>query len=265
MSDVMRFRLGELLGIEPPCAFLSDDEMQAFIERRLAPERQQRFERHMNDCEACAELRNDTVVFENLVSAGLQVPAERHAFQESDPGLRRRLGIGRGRKRGWTWMYWLVPAVGALALVAVVLSLGPDPRMFGPVESMPLVAPPSVRGLTLAEIYDRLEPVWLADDMAAAVEILKPGVAANPQQEDLIFYLGVAQLRSGDAAAAITTLRRVDALQAEIPSEHTRWYLAAALDATGDATQACEMLAAVVQIDGRRAATAAQLAEAHCR
>jgi hypothetical protein len=261
---MIRFKLVELLGVERSCDYLDDEAVLALIEHKLPPARLRLLEQHASSCADCSELLADAALFEQLAATGLQIPSERRAFRETDDRTRRRLGIGRRKKPRWPWPTWWIPAFGALALALLVVLLRPDSLLFQRIDGIPLVPPPSVRGITLAEVYDGLGPVWARDDMQAALPILERGVEENPAQQDLMFYLGVARVRSGRAAAAVEILETLDGLQSDFPSEHTRWYLAAAYDRSGRRAEACAMLRSVAALGGSRAKEAAAKLAAGC-
>ena len=89
-------------------------------------------------------------------------------------------------------------------------------------------------------------------------------VADRPEDADLWFYLGLARLRAGEAPAAIEALERADVLQGRLPSENTRWMLAAAFEQAGRKADACASLASVVDLDGTRATAARRIADRYC-
>ena len=252
MDEGIRLKLGELLGFDRACDYLDEAAVLSFVEHRMAPSELRRLQTHAAGCPDCAELLADAESFGRLAAGGVQLANERRAFREADRKTRRVLGLDGERKRGPGWISWLVPAFGAVALGLLVVLLRPAAPLMPTVGTMPLAPPPSVRGLSLAEVYERLAPVWERDDMPAALPILEAGVAADPGREDLMLYLGIARLRTGRTAEAVTILEELDALQADVPSEHTRWFLAAAYDRAGRPAEACAALRSVVAVGGSR-------------
>jgi len=269
MNDGLLFRVGDLLGLDAPCDNLSRAEQEDLVEGRLGPERLAEFEAHASVCASCGELLEDLQRYRNLVATGLTIPSERNAFDGTDAAVRRKLGLGGAARRGrrglfsWITPLWLTPALATVVLL--VLWLWPArPLLIASVEPVPLQPPPTVRGLALERTWERLEGPWRADDMQGAARILEPAAQAHPERVDLWFYLGVARLRSGDAAGAVEALLEADRLEASAPSENTRWMLAAALERTGRVEQACAALRSVAEIGGVRAGAARAITDRAC-
>jgi cytochrome c-type biogenesis protein CcmH/NrfG len=265
VNDRLAFRVGDLMGLDEACGHLSPQELEGLVEGRLDRDRLRELEAHAADCAACSELIDDLEQFRTLVAKGLTVSSERKAFEASDAEVRARVGLLRLPRRWFRPLFvWLTPAVAFTFLLAVWFWPS-GPRMIAEVERVPLQPPPAVRGLALSETWDRLEGPWKADDMDEAARILSDAVARNPDRPDLLFYLGVARLRAGDAEAALEALSRSDELESAAPSEHTRWMLAAALERNGRADEACAALRSVARIGGVRAEAAREIVEASCR
>lgn len=269
MSDALLFRIEDLLGLDERCDHLSSAELQELVEERLPAERLEEWKSHAAGCSACTELLEDLAQYRNLVRSGLTIPSERMAFENADAATRESLGLRRSPGRWFrAWFsglnpVWLTPAVAAILLLAIWIWPA-EPRLIASVEPVPLQPPPTVRGLSLDQTWERLREPWSADDMHAAAGILEPAVRAHPERADLLFYLGVARLRSGDAAGAVEALRRADRLEAPAPSENTRWMLAAALERVGRIDEACGALRSVVEIGGARAGEAGEIADRAC-
>lgn len=271
MSERPRFRVGDLAGLDAPCGHLSAEEAEALAEGRLAAERLGEIEALAASCPACAELLDDLERFRTLASRGLTVASERRAFDAADAAARRKLGLPRAPRPGFRRVlrgavrYGWFPAAAAAAVLLVVWLTPSRPVLIASVEAVPLEPPPTVRGLSLGETWDRLERPWNAGDMAEAARILDAAAEKHPDRADLLFYLGVARLRSGEAVSAVEALRKADRLEAETPSENTRWMLAAALERTGRTEEACDVLRSVAEIGGARAGAAREIAGRACR
>jgi Flp pilus assembly protein TadD len=146
----------------------------------------------------------------------------------------------------------------------MALWIGRAPVHQIPVGPFPLLAPPAVRGVDQADLWTRLEQLWSAGDMRGAAVLLDQAVGERPEDADLWFYLGLARLRAGEPSSAIVALQRADELQATMPSENTRWMLAAAYEQAGRKVEACSTLSSVVDLDGSRAPAARQAFERYC-
>lgn len=269
MTDGLLFRVGDLVGLDEPCGQLSKAELDELLEGRLRPDRVAELETHAAGCPFCAELLDDLMRYRNLVYRGLTIPSERMAFLNADAAARRRLGLNRATRRRFLDRFfrmppfWLTPALATVLLLAIWLWPS-RPLLIVTVEPVPLQPPPTVRGLSLDETWQRLEGPWQADDMREAARILDPAVRDHPERADLLFYLGVARLRSGDPEKALEALRRSDELEAAAPSENTRWMLAAALERVGRVDEACDALRSVAEIGGARAGAAGEITDRAC-
>lgn len=265
MREGLLFRIGDLLGLDERCDHLSPSEVEDLVEGRLLSDRLEALESHAAGCSACAELLDDLAQYRNLVLSGLTIPSERHAFQSADAAVRGRLGLGRPRRPWFRSLFlWLTPALATVILLMVWIWPS-QTLMIASLEPVPLQPPPTVRGLSLGETWDRLEGPWSADDMRKAERILDPAVREHPERADLLFYLGVARLRSGDAAGAVEALFEADRLEASVPSENTRWMLAAALERVGRVDEACDALRSVAEIGAARADAAKEITDRACR
>jgi cytochrome c-type biogenesis protein CcmH/NrfG len=260
VTGTLDFRLGELFADVARCSFLDDAETEQLVEGKISDARQREWERHATACVACAELLRDLESIQEIESAGL-TGGERRAFRAADSRTAAALGVGRqARPRRRFWI--MLPALAAVLLMA--LWVGRNPIRQIPVESFPLLAPPAVRGADQADLWTDLERLWSNDDMRGAAVLLDQAVGERPEDAGLWFYLGLARLRAGEPSSAIGALQRADELQATVPSEHTRWMLAAAYEQTGRKAEACAILAAVVELDGSRAEAARQAAGRYC-
>lgn len=263
MSRELRFRLGDLLADGPRCDFLGDEELIDFVENRLGATRHDAFHRHVVGCASCSELVDDLAIFRKLTAAGVIVPAELAAFRAADSGVRRRLSRIVLGSRLRTLFYWLSPVL--VSLLAVLL-LWPSPsRMTGEIETMPFLPPPAVRSADLGQVWRQVGEAWSAGEMRHAAALLEAAVAESPQEADLQFYLGYARLRNGEPGRALDALQQADRLQADAPSEHTRWMLAAALERVDRKDEACAALRSVVEIGATRASAAREIVERDCR
>jgi tetratricopeptide (TPR) repeat protein len=159
----------------------------------------------------------------------------------------------------------LAASVAAAALLFFVLvPRGPETVLFTEIDVVPLVPPPAVRGGPSAEVWEEAGAAWEADDLAGVVRILSPALDESPTDDSLLFYLGVAHLRLGEHDRAVEILTRLDRLQADLRSENTRWYLAAALDGAGRRGEACAALQSVVDMDSTRSLEARRILRHGC-
>jgi tetratricopeptide (TPR) repeat protein len=270
MNDGLLFRVEDLLGLDERCDHLSSAELEELVEGRLPADRFRELKIHADGCPACTELLDDLAQYRTLVLSGLTIPSERAAFEKADADARARLGLRRTPRRWFRGLFsgltpvWLTPALATLILMAVWL-WPVQPRLIATVEPVPLQPPPTVRGLSLGQTWERLEGPWSADDMREAARILDPAVREHPERADLLFYLGVARLRSGDPEGALEALRRADEIETAAPSENTRWMLAAALERVGRTDEACDALRSVVEIGGTRAEAAREITDGACK
>jgi len=261
MSDEMRFGLGELLGLGPRCDFLGPEEQEALLEGSLSPERRRAFEEHAAECPACSELMADVEMFRDLSAGGTPMASERRAFRETDSRVRRELGLEPGRRARRPMAFGLLAAsVAAAALVP----RAPEPALFEEIDVVALVPPPAVRGGPSVETWEEARAAWEAGDFAGVVTLLSPELDEAPADDGLLFYLGVAHLRLGGHEKAIEALTRLDRLQADLPSENTRWYLAAALDGAGRRQEACGVLRSVFDMGSTRAGEAQRIIQRGC-
>ena len=269
MSDALLFRVGDLLGLDERCDHLSPSELEDLVEGRLLSARLEKLEAHAAACAACTELLGDLEQFRSLVLSGLTVPSERKAFEEANAAAKGRPGPRRSPRRWFRELFsgltpvWLTPALAGVILLMVWLWPS-EPVLIATVELVPLQPPPTVRGLSLGETWQRLEEPWRAGDMREAARLLAPAVREHPERADLLFYLGVARLRSGDAEGALEALSRADELEVSTPSENTRWMLAAALERVGRVDEACDALRSVAEIGGARAGDAREITDRAC-
>lgn len=266
MSDELSFGLGELLGLEPRCDFLGEEEQEALLEGSLSPERRRAFEEHAVECPSCSELMADVEMFRALSAGGGSMASERRAFRASDARVRRDLGLEPGRRARRPMAFGLLAAsVAAAALMIFILvPRAPEPVLFQEIDVVPLVPPPSVRGGPSVETWEEARVAWEADDFAGVVTILSPALDEAPADESLLFYLGVVRLRLGDHDQAVEILTRLDRLQADLPSENTRWYLAAALDGAGRREEACGILRSISDMGSTRAVEAQRIVRRGC-
>lgn len=266
MNDETKLRLDELLGPELLCHFLSVEELDALAEDRLAADRRRAFEDHARSCPACREMARDLTSFVALTSRGGGVTSERRAFRAAEGGVRRRLGLPATRRsrRALTYGLLAASAAAAVLLVFLIAPLTTPSPLFEEVTSIPFLPPPAVRGGADPEIWERARRAWEDGDMVGVVRTLTPALEQAPDDPNLLFYLGVAHLRLDEHEAAVAELQRLDRLQADIPSEHTRWFLAIALDGAGRVEDACTTLRSVAGLGGSRAGDARQIAERAC-
>lgn len=265
MSDRLEYRVGDLVGLDGPCDHLSREELEDLVEGRLDPGRFRDLETHAAGCAACTELLSDLDRFRDLLFSGLAVATERRAFEATDPEVRRKLGLLRPPRRWFRPMlFWLTPAMAVLVL-ALIWLWPTEPVLIARIEPVPLQPPPAVRGLTLSETWSGLEEPWAAGDMARASVLLQAAVEQHPGQPDLLFYLGLARLLGGDATGALAALQEADRIEADFPSEQTRWMLAAALERVGRRDEACATLRSVAEIGGGRSVQAREIVERSCR
>jgi cytochrome c-type biogenesis protein CcmH/NrfG len=263
MSDDLRYRIGELFGEERACDFLSIEEIESLMNRNLDPARRVAFETHAASCAECDSLLDDLAHFGKIESHGL-LPREMRAFRKSDERVRLKLGLESPSRSRFRLLFWsLIPTAAVLALVLFSQLQPSHPLLIESVPAVPLKPPPVVRGPDMSEVWSEAADAWERDDMAAAVRALEPAVAARPDDPALRFYLGLARLRTGDAAAAVEDLRTADRLE-NPPSETIRWILAAALERASRFEEACAVLRELAESGGARAGEADRIVSERC-
>lgn len=264
---------------ERGCGFLADVEVDAWLERRLDPAREEAFEQHiMAGCGPCALLAEDARVFAEAGSVGLS-RAEREDFETRREFLERKLaakaaGDGSGqvsprwRRRRLAWLG--IASAAAVVFIALLVpgwrggGLGvplPDGTRF-PLDAMPFTAPPAIRAegadagawQLAGAAYGRQD--W--DDAAARFALLRQ---ADPASVDAALYEGIAHLMAGHAQKAITALDEARARAAESGrfSGAATWYRALAALQQGDTARAREALDEAALSDGVFAVRAREL------
>lgn len=263
MNRTHTMKLEDLLALHAACDFLTRREREQLVEGRLPVERLQDWERHANECVHCATFQEDLRVFRRTAEAGGILSAESAAFDSYEDRNRERLRLGKRVRRfrkPWLW----IPAGAIAALLAVVVWLGGGPPLVETPDALPFLPPPAVRGATEAEAWKSLEPLWREENWSEAVALLDSIAAKENPDPGLLLYLGVAQLEAGRERGAVETLERLDGMQAEIPSETTRYFLAVALDRSGERAAACRRMEQVASMGGARAGEAERIVRERC-
>ena len=109
--------------------------------------------------------------------------------------------------------------------------------------------------LFLEALKQALEP-YERGDYAAAITALQLLQAKYRDTTEPAFYLGVSQLMTGNAAAAIESIEHARDLADNEQLEDVTWYLAAAYERAGRRTDARRVAQAVCDAKGARAAAA---------
>lgn len=263
MSGSRAFRLNELLSLHDSCEFLSREEQEQLLEDRLPAERRSDWERHAEQCAACALMQEDIRVFQAASGDDAMLRSEQQAFERFDEPTRRRLDLrpkGRRFRNSWLWL----PGGAIAALLAIVLWNGGAPPLVEDLSPLPFLPPPTVRGATDAERWAALEPLWLAGDWKGAQSLLESIAGQDDPDTGLLLYLGAAQLEAGVSESAAVTLGRLNEMQQEQPSETTRFLLAVALDRSGDRGEACRIMEQVAGMGGARTEQASRIVRERC-
>ncbi|GAB4371678.1 MAG: hypothetical protein Kow0062_07430 [Acidobacteriota bacterium] len=241
MTRVLRYRLGELLGVEDDCSFVSVPEIERLLDGTLPQGRRRQIEAHAAQCFACRDLVDDVERFRLELAAA------------AAGGTRRR--------RPWR-LFSLAASVVAIVGASFV-SLPPTPLPVDPSTS-PLAVPPAVRGASPRAVIRGAERELAAGRARRALILLERGLQEHPDDPFLAHDLGLVLLRLGRNAEAADALDRADRLQSEVPSPETRFWLAVALSRRGDLKRACRLLADVASTAGPRAAQARGLLVQSC-
>jgi tetratricopeptide (TPR) repeat protein len=267
MRSRPRFRLGDLAGLDRSCDFLSPEEVDALGKGELTRERLEEFNAHSADCPSCAELAADYDLFVELLEEERLAAGERRAFEESDTRVWNALVSDR-RHADRRRRVWPVLAAAAAATVLIVVLLLPwrvTPPLVDELDSIPLIPPPATRSHQPLDLWQRALAAWESNDLDGVCRILEEGISTDPEQADLFFYLGYFRLRLEHNTEAVEALEAADRLQAEFPSENTRWYLAIAYDRVGRRHDACVLLRSVASMGGKRAGPAGAIAGESCQ
>jgi len=263
VSDTLQYRIEDLLGPEPRCDFLDPGELIDLAENRLPDARRRGFEQHARECPACFELIRDLETFMRLAARETPIASERRAFRAADPGVRQQVGLASARApRRPLW----IGLLAASAAVLLILVLPRDLRqpLIDEAGTVPFVPPPAVRGAAHPETWEEARRAWEAGDMARVVAVLTPPLEKDTDDPNLLFYVGVAHLAQDEFEGAVSRLEHLDHLQADAPSPHTRWFLAAALDGAGRRDTACAMLRSISSMGATRAGAARRIVERSC-
>ena len=137
--------------------------------------------------------------------------------------------------------------------------------MFEETGTVPFVPPPAVRGTAGVQAWEEAHRAWDSGDMARLVAVLTPALEQTPDDPNLLFYVGVSQVRLAEFESAVSTLEKLDGIQSDVPSAHTRWFLAVALDGAGRRADACAVLRSVSDLGEARAGAARRIVVRACR
>ena len=216
------------------------DVAEAYLLGRLSEADRDAYETHYFECARCySELQALRDVSDSLRATPRETGVRPGSF-----GYGRS---GRSAARPWVWAAMaatLILATSALAWVA----FRPGARAQAPtVATAPTAPPPAVdriaelaivtappyearqfRNAAPREAFTSGMARYTSGDYAGAIPWLVRAVSADPAAEDARFYLGASQLLSGDAVAALTTLKPI-ADRAESPyAEEARFLCAKA-------------------------------------
>lgn len=241
MTRVLRYRLGELLGIDDGCSFVSTPEIERLLDETLPGGRRRQIEEHAAQCVVCRELLDDIERFRDELAR----PAH------------------HDRARRGPWRLLSLAASVTLIAGAALIGLPPAPL---PVDtsSAELAVPPAVRGASPRAVIRKAEQELAAGELRGALVLLEQGAREHPEDPFLAHDLGLVLLRAGRAAEAAKALERADALQTDVPSAETRFWLAVAVSRLGQRDRACALLRDVAERDGPRAEQARGLVLQSC-
>jgi hypothetical protein len=220
---------------------------------------------HLRVCRLCAQLQQD------LHDSPLAEPS----LAEVERLGQRVFGVAKPRSYGG---YWAAGAAAAAVLCVFALRESPAPATMPPAAKPPVapvaaaipVARPSYR-LPLAPAPLRLPfaaalvlrgqaqqtPAAYLKALGQALEPYRAGrypeaaralaelAGQNPQAVEPLFYEGVARLMAGDAAGALPLLERSQKTGGEALNDDIAWYIAVALERTGDWARAAAQLGEV--------------------
>jgi TolA-binding protein len=247
-----------------------DELAERYVHGALGDDEQAAFEDHYFDCAEClARVQSLEEARAALAEAPVAqtVTAAARAASATAPRLP-------------AWAMAAVVAAAALGAVVALRDLGTTP----PSPSGPPVtaAPPPTLSPALAELarvppapyvpltlrggpdrrdFERAMGPYLKQDYAGAAEGLRAVVGRRPADLEARFYLGVAELLAGDAAAAAVDLRAVAESQDETLRDHARFYLAKAALAGGRVAEARAALQPLAAGGSEYAARAKELVQ----
>lgn len=247
-----------------------DELAERYVQGALGDDEQAAFEDHYFDCADClARVQS----LEEARAALAEAPVA-----EAVGAAARAAAAPAPRLPAWAMA--AVVAAAALGAVVALRDLGTTP----PSPSAPPVtaAPPDTLSPALAELarvppapyvpltqrggpdrrdFEQAMGPYLKRDYVGAAAGLRAVVGRRPADLEARFYLGVAELMAGDAAAAAVDLRAVAGSQDETVRDHARFYLAKAALAGGGVDEARRWLQTLATGGSEYAAPARDLVQ----
>jgi tetratricopeptide (TPR) repeat protein len=229
---------------------------EAYLLGRLSESERDAYEAHYFECARCY--------------------SELQALRDVQDALRATPAAAPARP--WVWAAiaaTLVLASSAIAWVALrpgtsgqasVIATAPAPPSLDVQEMTRLAAvtpppyePRRLRSAEPREAFTSGMAKYRAGDYAGAVPLLERAVAQEPEADDARFYFGASQLLTGNAAAAIATLKRVADREGSPYAEEARFLTAKAHLRGSDVAAAIADLDRTIALHGAREQDAAAL------
>ncbi len=266
------------------CTFLTDAELDALIEGKLAVERLEAFRAHAMDCDACALLAADVDVMRDLAEHG---PSERELseYRSLEPEAHGAAGTAAAasaetassdaapvpRAGGYRWL-----AVAAMLIVAVGLGVllrpvgpgGPSVELPGGerlrFEAMVFDAPPTLRGQPdLEQLWQQAREAYDSQNWSEAAGVLEQVEALDPEDSDAALYRGIALLMTDRYDEAVEALARSRRLKQELedPLSAPLWFEALAHLGADRPAEALPLLDRAAETGGAYASDAREVAQ----
>jgi tetratricopeptide (TPR) repeat protein len=207
------------------CGFLSESEIESYLEGRLASARQVRFSAHQMDCSSCALVAADLENFSSVQNGSI-LENERREFNQTaaifKAQLREELETHDTKRRPVTsffkfsWNTAATLAAAALLLVAITIQLRPgngnvivfsNGERFA-VQAMPFSQAPITRGSSVSDLWENAGAAYQAGDYDGAAGIFGEIGELDAQNHDAALYRGISLLMTGEYHQALMPLRR---------------------------------------------------------
>jgi tetratricopeptide (TPR) repeat protein len=264
----------------PGCGFLTQAEVEAWIDGRLPADRAAALAAHLEEgCDACAEIAADLAVFAEVVSREPSAVETRESDRQAEmlrARLRREVRARVARSEPtplripWRWALAAAASVALAALLYVGLRAPAYPTVLlasgatVTIEPKPFQTPPALRGAAdVVGLWAEASAAYRRDRFADAARTLATIEARAPDQVDAAIYRGVCLLMTGRTAEAEEALERARgiATRADFPTASIAWYQALAQLASGQESAARGLLEEAASQAGPYAAKARDLLE----